>query len=139
MDYSDMMHHPRYQLRHHAAMPEKSRAAQFSAFAALSGYDEEIDETARLTSEREIQCEDDIAELNDAFRWMLEHQAEHPIVTVLYFRPDSQKTGGAYLTYTGQFRHYDAEEAMLIFADQKRLLLREIISIMPKAQPDLQE
>ena len=67
-DISDIM-----QLRHHISrtrrqMPVADRAAQFSAFAALTGYDEEIDETARLTTPREEMSEDDIAELREMFK-----------------------------------------------------------------------
>lgn len=111
------MEHPRYRLQTHKPMPELSRAAQFSAFAALTGYDEELDETARLTSVREEMAEDDIAELDAAFQQLLEKMPEHPTVTVVYFEPDDRKAGGAYMIYTGQFRHYDAETEKLYFTD----------------------
>lgn len=61
-------------------MPLADRAAQFSAFAALTGYDEEIDETARLTDTREAMSEDDIAELDAAFQRLLSMESEQPTV-----------------------------------------------------------
>ena len=59
-DFSDIMNLPHHVSAKHRQMPLADRAAQFSAFAALTGYDEEIDETARLTDTREAMSEDDI-------------------------------------------------------------------------------
>ncbi|MBR5372445.1 MAG: hypothetical protein IK130_09545 [Oscillospiraceae bacterium] len=116
-EYAEIMQHPRYRLQHHRPMPEDSRAAQFSAFAALSGFDEEIDETARLTISRNDPAEDDLAELDAAFQRLLTEAPAHPHVTVSYFQPDARKSGGRYVQFSGQFRHYDAERGQLVFTD----------------------
>lgn len=110
-------------------MPLSERAAQFSAFAALTGYDDEIRETARLTDARESMAEDDLAELNAAFLRLLEIETERPHVSIIYFQPDTRKDGGAYLTYSGQFRHYDAAEGLLCFTDGTVLPAVQIQSI----------
>ena len=110
-------------------MTLEERATQFSAFAALSGYDEEIDETARLTSPREAMSEDDIAELDAAFQHLLDSEFEHPTVTVTFFQPDERKEGGRYMTYTGVFRHFDATENRLIFTDGTRIPVQNISAI----------
>ena len=127
--YEDMMNYPRYRLQSHKPMPEESRAAQFSAFAALTGYDEEIDETARLTTSREAMSEDNIAELDAAFQQLLDMESEKPTVTIVYFQPDEYKTGGAYRIYTGQFRHYDAERKKLIFTDRTEIAMKCVTTI----------
>lgn len=127
--YDDMMNHPRYRLQSHKPMPEETRAAQFSAFAALSGYDEEIAETARLTTIRDEMSEDDIAELDAAFQRLLDMESGHPTVTIVYFKPDERKAGGAYMIYTGQFRHYDAERKKLIFTDQTEIAVKHVTTI----------
>ena len=132
--YADMLNHPRYGLRHHRPMPEMSRAAQFSAFAALSGFDEEIGEAGRLTDFREGQSEDDLAELDEAFRRLLELAPERPLVTVVCFQPDARKTGGSYVTCKGHFRHYDAEANRLLFTEGLVLPARQICRIF-FAQP----
>ena len=124
------MKHPRYRLQKHTPMPEASRAAQFSAFAALTGYDEEIEETARLTDARDALTADDLAELNSAFCRLLALAPEQPAVTVVYFRPDSRKSGGAYQLYSGHFRHYDAERRVLIFTDRTEIPAEQVTSIM---------
>ena len=94
-NYTDIMQHPRYRLRLHRPMPPLSRAAQFSAFAALTGFDEEIDETARLTVARENMCEDDLASLDAALQRLIALESAQPLVTVTFFQPDLHKEGGA--------------------------------------------
>lgn len=127
--YADIMLHGRYRLRSHRVMAQSARAAQFSSFAALTGFEDEISETARLTDPRSEMTLDDLAELNDAFRRMLENGAEHPAVTVTYFEPDAHKQGGAYLTYHGCFRHYDAADGILYFTGGQKLQMRNICAI----------
>ena len=55
--------------------------------------------------------------LNHAFKELLEHEEERPLVTVTYFQPDTKKDGGRYMTYTGNFRFYDAEKRVVKFVD----------------------
>lgn len=98
-------------------MSLESRAAQFALFAALVGYDEEIGESVRSTNGREELLEDAIDALNQAFQKLLEHEEERPLVTVTYFQPDTKKDGGKYMTYTGNFRFYDAEKRVMKFVD----------------------
>ena len=116
-NYEDIRNHERYQLKHHTPMSLESRAAQFAPFAALVGYDEEIGEAARLTDGREELSEDAIDALNQAFQKLLEHEEERLLVTVTYFQPDAKKDGGRYMTYTGNFRFYDAEKRVMKFVD----------------------
>lgn len=116
-NYEDIRNHERYQLKHHTPMFLESRAAQFAPFAALVGYDEEIGEAARLTDGREELSEDAVDALNQAFQKLLEHEEERPLVTVTYFQPDAKKDGGRYMTYTGNFRFYDAEKRVMKFVD----------------------
>ena len=114
-NYEDIQNHKRYQLKHHTPMSLESRAAQFAPFAALVGYNEEIGEAARSTDGREELSEDTIDALNQAFQKLLEHEEERPLVTVTYFQPDAKKDGGRYMTYTGNFRFYDAEKRVMKF------------------------
>ena len=116
-NYEDIRNHERYQLKHHTPMSLESRAAQFAPFAALVGYDEEIGEAARSTDGREELSEDAIDALNQAFQKLLEHEEERLLVTVTYFQPDAKKDGGKYMTYTGNFRFYDAEKRVMKFGD----------------------
>lgn len=87
----------------HPRMSMTDRAAQFSPFAALTGYDAAVQETARRTDAR-IELDEDAKEEID--RRLRELQPGEP-VTVTYFRPDDRKAGGAYLTVTTEFLGFD--------------------------------
>ena len=128
-NYEDIRNHERYQLKHHTPMSLESRAAQFAPFAALVGYDEEIGEAARSTDGREELSEDAIDALNQAFQKLLEHKEERPLVTVTYFQPDAKKDGGRYMTYTGNFRFYDAEKRVMKFVDGMVISLEQMCRI----------
>ena len=129
-DFSDIIERPHHVSATRRQMPLADRAAQFSAFAALTGYDEEIDETARLTTAREALAEDDLAALDAAFQRLLAAGSGRPAVAVRYFQPDARKEGGRYVMYTGVFRHYDAEEEKLYFEDASVIPAEQISGIV---------
>ena len=128
-NYEDIRNHERYQLKHHTPMSLESRSAQFAPFAALVGYDEEIGEAARSTDGREELSEDAIDALNQAFQKLLEHEEERPLVMVTYFQPDVKKDGGRYMTYTGNFRFYDAEKRVMKFVGGMVISLEQMCRI----------
>lgn len=131
-NYEDIRNHERYQLKHHTPMSLESRAAQFAPFAALVGYDEEIGEAARSTDGREELSEDAIDALNQAFQKLLEHEEERLLVTVTHFQPDAKKDGGRYMTYTGNFRFYDAEKRVMKFVDGMVIGVEQVCRIEMK-------
>ena len=103
------------------------RAAQFSPFAALTGYGDAIDETARLTDARIELSEEERAELDYKQQYLA--TLDSPTVTVTYFVPDERKTGGAYVTHTGTLKRIDEIERTMVFNDGVRMPIAEIISI----------
>ena len=99
-DNSDIINLPHHVSHNHPQMPMMARAAQFAPFAALTGYDAVIHETARLT-DRQVELEEyDNERLNRIFSELMDSLEEHPVVTVSYFKPDEHKAGGAYVTVT---------------------------------------
>ena len=88
-----------------------SRAAQFAPFAALTGLDEEMEETARLTDMDTELTEDQIAELDRLLRQAIE---EDRPVTVTFFVPDEKKQGGSFKTTTAQIKKADPIEGLLL-------------------------
>ena len=128
-NYEDIINLPHHISKKHRPMPREARAAQFAPFAALVGYDEEIGEAARSTDGREELSEDAIDALNQAFQKLLEHEEERPLVTVTYFQPDAKKDGGRYMTYTGNFRFYDAEKRVMKFVDGMVISLEQMCRI----------
>ena len=130
--YKDMLDMPHPVSKNHPQMARRDRAAQFAPFAALVGYDDEIGEAARSTDGREELSEDAIDALNQAFQKLLEHEEERLLVTVTYFQPDAKKDGGRYMTYTGNFRFYDAEKRVMKFVDGMVIGVEQVCRIEMK-------
>ena len=124
--YDDIIDLPRPKSAHEP-MPMSDRAAQFSPFAALTGYGDAIDETARLTDARIELSEEERAELDYKQQYLATLDA--PTVTVTYFVPDERKTGGAYVTHTGVLKRVDEVERMVVFKDGLRVPLDEVMDI----------
>lgn len=99
--YGDLLHLPHPVSKKHPRAPRDSRAAQFSPFAALSGYDEAIKETARLTKEKPEISPEQKEEIDRMLRQVSEHPAE---VTITYYVMDELKEGGDIRTETCTIR-----------------------------------
>lgn len=125
-EYDDIIDLPRPKSKYEP-MPMSDRAAQFSPFAALTGYGDAIDETARLTDRRIELSEEERAELD--YRQQYLSTLDSPTVTVTYFVPDERKTGGAYVTHTGVLKRVDEDERMVVFKDGLRVPLDEVMDI----------
>ena len=125
-EYDDIIDLPRPKSKHEP-MPMSDRAAQFSPFAALTGYGDAIDETARLTDARIELSEEERAELDYKQQYLSTLDA--PTVTVTYFVPDERKSGGAYVTHTGVLKRVDEVESMVVFKDGLRVPLDEVMDI----------
>ena len=125
-EYDDIIDLPRPKSKHEP-MPMSDRAAQFSPFAALTGYGDAIDETARLTDARIELSDEERAELDYKQQYLATLDA--PTVTVTYFIPDERKSGGAYVTHTGVLKRVDEVERMVVFKDGLRVPLDEVMDI----------
>lgn len=125
-EYDDIIDLPRPKSKHEP-MPMSDRAAQFSPFAALTGYGDAIDETARLTDARIELSEEERAELDYKQQYL--STLDSPMVTVTYFVPDSRKSGGAYVTHTGVLKRVDEVERMMVFVDGTQVPLDEVVWI----------
>ena len=127
--YADIIHLPHHVSQNHPQMPMLDRAAQFAPFAALTGYEAVVGETARLTaSKRELDAQE-AEELNRQLAVVIEHLSERPEVTVEYFVPDERKSGGAYVTVTGRVRHVSLPERILVMEDGTVIGLEDIAAI----------
>ncbi len=127
--YSDIINLPYRKSEKHPAMTLHDRAAQFAPFAALTGYGEAIDETARLTDKKLSLSEDQTRELNEKMKWLEENLGSRPMVTVYFFVPDSKKPGGSYMTVHGNVRRIDYIERKLIFTDDYKINIDDIYTI----------
>lgn len=116
-DYFDIINLSHHVSRNHPQMPMEARAAQFAPFAALTGYDAVIHETARLT-DKQVELEEyDNDRLNRIFSELMDSLEKHPMVTVSYFKPDEHKAGGAYMTVSGKLKKIDTYEQIMKMKD----------------------
>ena len=106
-----------------------NRAAQFAPFAALTGYEEAIIETARLTAPKVDMMEDNQQLLDRKLALLSYSLREQPTVSITYFQPDKKKTGGQYLTITGVIKCIRDSERVILMADGKSVSIDTIISI----------
>lgn len=112
-EYSDIFNHPHHISNKRPQMTRLSRAAQFSPFAALVGYDDLVAESARITDQKRELCDDDLALLNEELTYLQSHISEHPEITIFYFEPDMRKTGGAYREYSGKVKRIKEYEEVI--------------------------
>ena len=138
--YRDMLYLPHKQSATRKHMSVHDRAAQFAPFAALTGYDSAIDETARFTEDRLPRSEADEELLNERVRFLSERIAEQPEVTVTYFLPDERKAGGAYVACTGRVKRIEPLPQRILCTDGREVPLEDILTIesplFPKKEPD---
>lgn len=128
-EYDDLIHLPHPVSRKHPPMSARDRAAQFSPFSALTGYEAVIRETGRLTDSR-IEPEEYIRDLLDQKQQiLLEAAPAHPEITVTYFIPDDRKQGGKYGTLRGNLKKIDVCRRVMTMLDGTELPLEDIWDI----------
>ncbi len=115
--YEDIIHLSCPEPRGRARMPMNARAAQFAPFAALSGHDEAIRETARLTEPFREITDEERALLNERHRVLVGRLGERPMVTLTWFEPDLHKEGGRWLRRDVRVARVDEEARRLVLAD----------------------
>ncbi len=110
-------------------MPMRDRAAQFAAFKALTGYEDAVDEAARLTDAK-IELDEGALDLLNAKMQILQEQlAAQPEVTVTYFLPDEKKAGGRYVAFTGRLLRIDDVARRLVFEGKKAIPTDDILAL----------
>lgn len=127
--YDDIINLPHHQSSARAHMPSADRAAQFSPFAALTGYDAAVKETARLTDEKVELDEYEKQALNERLSMVQDTLDEQPEVSIAYFLPDKKKTGGAYVTMTGCVKRIDEYERLVVMRDGTKIPIDDIADI----------
>lgn len=125
--YDDIINLPHPTSANHPRMSLYDRAAQFSPFAALTGHDAAIKETARLTEQKIEKSEDMISLLNEKLQIVADNLETE--VTITYFVPDERKSGGAYVSHTGTVRRIDDYEHTLVMTDKTVIPIEQISEI----------
>lgn len=127
--YDDMLDLPHHVSSSHPPMAVYDRAAQFSPFAALTGYESVIQETARTTERRVELDEYRKAELDALLQVIQARAASHPELSITYFVPDERKDGGAYVTVSGCVKKIDGSGRVLVLMDGTGIPIDEILEI----------
>ena len=127
--YNDIINLPHHTSKTRKPMSLYNRAAQFAPFAALTGYDDAIKETARLT-EQKIELSDELKNmLNQKIKLIIENIKLQPEVVITYFVHDNKKSGGVYKTISGNVKRIDEVEKCIIFTNKLKIFFSDIISI----------
>ena len=115
--YDDMLHLPHHVSSKRARMSRADRAAQFSPFAALTGFDATITETGRQTDSSVELDESQKEVLNRRLQYLVSVLVRQPEVRITYFQEDARKAGGTYVTVTGRVKKVDAYERSIVLTD----------------------
>ena len=134
--YEDIINLPHHVSKTRPQMSLIERAAQFSPFSALDGYDDAVDETARLTDRQAALSDDARTELDRKMQFLKEVISFHPEVTAVYFLPDLKKEGGAYLTAIGRVKKLDDFERAMVFDDGSVIPYDSILAISGEVFPE---
>lgn len=128
--YDDIINRPHHRSKTHPHMPLIDRAAQFAPFAALTGYGDAIDETARITDIRPDLDEQQLAELNER---LLQIMAEpNAVARITYFVPDEKKSGGRYEQAEGVIKKIDEIAKVIVMDGGEKIPLSDIIELNEK-------
>ncbi|MBE5936004.1 MAG: hypothetical protein E7262_09470 [Lachnospiraceae bacterium] len=127
--YDDIINLQHHQSNKRPHMSLHDRAAQFAPFAALTGHEEAIDETARLT-DKQVQLDDiQIESINQKLYEIVNGKEKERRVSITYFSPDKLKTGGSYLTDIGIVKKIDDIEHKVIMDNGIKIPMEYILDI----------
>ena len=124
--YDHIIDHPHHTSTRRPHMSMINRAAQFSPFAALVGYDEAVSETSRLTDEKITLDDDAILEINRTLSQIVPGET---CVTITYFLPDMFKSGGEYLITSGNVKKIDTNDQTILLSDGTSIHIDDIFDI----------
>lgn len=127
--YDDIINLPHHVSKTHKHMSNLDRAAQFAPFAALSGHEEAVKETARLTDEKMLLDESQIQVLDHRLQIIIDNLKLKQPVSITYFKPDSKKNGGTYETVNKVVKNIDTYENVVAFEDKTKIKIDDICCI----------
>lgn len=134
--YEDIINMEHYEPKKHMRMGMTNRAAQFAPFAALTGYEDAVRETGRITEKRIILSEDEIEVVNAKIKMIKENINNQVKVKITYFVADCYKDGGNYEIIEGVVKRIDEGRQVIILKDKKEIKMSDIIEIIVEIEWD---
>lgn len=131
-DYSDLFQCERPQFDPSRKMSMKERAAQFSPFSALRGFDEEIEESSRRTESRPELSQQECDKLNARLQFLAEQSADRPTIQITRFVQDTKKSGGALVTEVVCVKRVDWVKRTIFLSNRTERSFDDIVSIQGK-------
>ena len=128
-NYDDIIDLPHHVSPNRRRMSNTERGAQFSPFAALTGYEAAVEEAARSTDGKQELTEEMKAIIDAKIQAVSEHPDAEPGVTITYFKPDERKEGGAYIRVTGAVKEIDRIGKTIVLTDKTRIPMEQIREI----------
>ena len=127
--YDDIINLPHHVSVSHPHMSNIERAAQFSPFAALTGFEEAIEETARLTDDLRDISDSEREKLDAALAGLMRNPDPKADMKITYFMPDARKEGGEYVTEKVRIRRVDTDRREIVTMDKRRIAIEMILSL----------
>lgn len=110
-------------------MSNIERAAQFSPFSALTGYEDAVAETARLTENEKELDENRKSMINEKLTLLLQDHSSEQVVSFIYFQSDTRKSGGKYVTCTGKIQKIDLYQKKILLMDGTQIPIEQLYEI----------
>ena len=129
MKYDEIINLPHYEPKYHKRMSKSQRAAQFSPFSALTGYDEMVKETERLTKDKIIISDDEKNVINEKLNYLIQNKMLDSYISITYFVKDLKKDGGKYYKYNGKIKKIDNMNKEITLNTLEKVSIDDIINI----------
>lgn len=127
--YDDIINLPHHVSSTRPHMSIEERAAQFSPFAALTGHEDAIKETARQTEREIILDENELEILDEKLKAILSDKSDNKNIKVVYYVPDENKNGGKYVECSGRVKKMDEYRHVLVMEDGTEINVGRIADI----------
>lgn len=124
--YDDIINLPHYEPKNHKRMSIESRSSQFAPFSALTGYEDEVKETARLTDKEISLTNEQKLIIDEKLRFIKDKDI---CIKITYFVKDKVKSGGKYFDKYGVVKKIDFFNKLVFFDDKFKLNMNDIIDI----------
>ena len=128
LKYADIINLPHHVSKKHAQMSRAERAAQFSPFAALTGYGDKVNETERLTDEKTELSDDEKYELNGRLQKIMKDPLKYWL-SVTYFKKDEFKSGGKYITVRTHVKRIDETNRRIVLEDGTQINIDDLYAL----------